>query len=823
MSTKSVEPTTQNSTEFPFNDVLLQINFDDPKTKQDIKTGQRIAERIWTDQTTNSGNLNFFKARAARWTELQSWAKGTQDMSQFLDFFSVSDSNKAYVKIDMTPIMVGPQFVGTLVESMSKTEEYPCVKAVDANSIEEKEQRKIDALFRMQEVDTISDLQEQSGVMLEPPNAYVPDDELSARVYFALQDQVPKEIKFQEKLSKILTQNQYQRTLKRRFIYDLVVNNIEVSKIEKDIHGNKRIRKCMPQNVIYNFFIGDTGKHELKYIGEVYSLKVSDLRAKYGQSPSRPKGLTEQQIYELAKTSTTINNTNLGINYPWLEQYSIYNDKRPWDDYSVYVFDFEIEICETEYYTNKKDTYGKDNILQKKGKPEPKSPTTEVLTKEKRRWYNGVYAPYAKTMIYWGLPDLVIFPYTDVYHGMSSYTVNIPFNNGEYVPALFERAMEPIKEYALTKLKRKQLIAKLRPSGIRIDIESARNLDLGAGNTIAWEEVLRIFDQTGNELWSSRGVNPNERENPALSPSAQDDTIQKIIQLTNVLQSSIMEIRALLGVPNYRDGADVGDRTAAKLAEMQNTSSFNVTDFISNAHNQFMEEMLYKLCLVEWQDVVVNSPETSDDLINTKFDVSVKMKMTEYQKQLLQQKIDIAMKTIDASTGKPLLSFKDAFMIDQIDDFTLANLYLANVLEENERRDEQKSAKLQEQNAAIQQQTAQQSSEAAAKMQANKLDAEKKMQEFVSNNKKQEILLDKGLDLYKTILTPKTTEEGAVAPAPTLPKELEHLLTQTFENISISLAQDNQMLQEDIMAKAQQEEQEMQQQEQEQLQQQEAQ
>lgn len=81
------------------------------------------------------------------------------------------------------------------------------------------------------------------------------------------------------------------------------------------------------------------------------------------------------------------------------------------------------------------------------------------------------------------------------------------------------------------------------------------------------------------------------------------------------------------------------------------------------------------------------------------------------------------------------------------------------------------------------------------------------MQEFTSNNKKQEILLDKGLDIWKTILTPKVGENGATIPTqqPKLPPALELLLNSTFENIALSLAQDNKVQKQQMMAQAQQE------------------
>lgn len=777
---------TSSGNNTPFNDILLGINFASTEEIKKMSTGQMLAERIYGYETMNADNVNFFRARAAKWTTLEQWAMGTQDMSQFMDYFNVSNElgNKAYFKMDMTPVMIGPQFVGTLVESMSKNEEYPCVSAVDDDSLSEKEQRYQDALYRMQDQENIQALQEAGGVQLEDPDAYVPQDKLSAEVYFKLEDRLPKEIDMEEKLQGVLSANEYERILKRKIYWDLIVKNIGVNKIEADPWDDLVIRKCVPQNMIYSFFLGETGKTELGYIGEVYKLKIRDARLRYGKSASRPNGLDEKKLYDLAKTSNQ-RPIGFGFNDGWRQEYDVYNYNRPWDDYSVLIFDFEIPIVESDYYVTKTDSFGKENIAPKKSKPEPKSDKAVISKKDKTRWYRGVYAPLGKMMLYWGLPDLVIFPFMNVDVSLSSYTVNIPNNNGNYVPSLFERIMEPLREYALTKLKRKQLISKLRPSGIRIDVESARNLNLGNGNTIAWEEVVRVFDQTGNELWSSKGVNPLEPAMPALSNTPNDDAVQKIIQLTSVLESCVAEMRTLIGVPQYRDGADVGDRTAAKLAEMQNTSSFNVTDFISNAENQLMEETLYKILLVQWQRAIKKGGTQAEDLINSRFKVEVQMKQTAYEKELLENNIQTCLKTIDGN-GKPLISFKDAMKIRQIRNFKLAELFLANAIETNERVAREQSALLQKQNQEVQSQSAQMAAQQAQQLQKEKLSSEKEMEDFKAVKTKE-------IELLKGVLAAAAKDESGQLISMFLPA-----IQQLVPNISLPLATENKQMEQAI-------------------------
>jgi hypothetical protein len=770
-----------SATNPPFTDILLSVNFYDPKEVAKKETGLKIAQRIYTEQTQGADSLNFFTARAAKWIQLLKWATGTQDMTEFLDFFNVSDGNKAYVKIDMTPIMVGPQFVLTLVDSMSKNQEYPCVTAIDQASTKEKETRKQDALYRMQEVDRIAQVQEATGVMVEAPDAYVPDDKVSADVYFELQDRLPKEMYLETKLQDTLDANDYERELKPRCQYDLVVFNMGVTKIDIKPNGSTCLRKPVAQNTFYNYFIGDSGKYQLAYIGEVYSLKVRDMRAMYGKSPEKPDGLTEQEIYDLARMSST-RNTGLGFNFLWKLEYQFYNYNCPWDDYSIYVIDFEIKIGASDYYVGKPDSYGRENIAPKQSIPKPVNENAKIYKKDKNRWYRGVYAPYAKKMIYWGLPDVVIIPFLNTEESLSSYSINIPFNNGQYMPSLFERGMEPLREYALIKLKRKQLIAKLRPSGIRIDVHSARNIDLGNGNVIPWEEVVRIFDQTGNEVWSSRGIDPLRQESPAISAGPSDDTLQKIMQLTQVAAGVLGELRELFGVPRFRDGSDVGDRTAAKLAEGQSESSFNVTDFIPNSFSQLMEETLYKCALIEWQKAV---KEGDEEMINSKFRVSVEMKLTAYEKQQIENLIAIGMQ-------EQLLSFKDAFMIRQIKNYKLANWYLDAMIEKNKKEQAKANMDSIKANAEAQQASLQQKAKADADLEIAKQRAEAEREENGSENKKKEILLQGVLQMINTSMT---------AGQP-IPAEYKPIVNQALLNVGLPLMAENTEMQQQMLASA---------------------
>ena len=797
----AANPTQSNNTTSNSNqpgDAFLNFYFEKPEQKKDKKVGLSIAKKIYQNNYNDDG-LNFFKGRVARWSSISKWAMGMQDLTEFIDFMNVSDANKAWSRIDMTQTRIGPQFVATLVQSMAKNKLYPFVRAVDNGSVSEKEKRQLDALFRMREVQNIQKLQQASGVQLEPANVYVPDDELSAKVYFELEDRLPKEVRFQKMMAAALEDCQFDKVASRKSLWNLIVLNCDATRIERCGENEYKIKVCVPGSLVYNFFLNDSGEQELGYIGEIYNLKVRDLRRMYGQSKENPNGYTEEQLFNLARVNANRKNP-ANFSWRWNVNWN-YDLVRPYDELSIQVFDFEINCGDFDYYTIKKDSYGKEKIKIKSGIPENTSEGTTAIRKEKNTWWRGVYVPDADEMLYWGAPDVPISPYQDVYKSLCSYSINIPMNNGEYVPSLFERIMEPLKEYQLVKMTRKKLIAKIRPTGIRVDVESARNIDLGGGNSIAWEEIVRIFDQTGNELWSSRGLNPNQREMPALSNTAMDNTVQKIMELTNVLNGIIMEIRSLIGVSFYRDGSNVGDRTPAKLAEQQASSSYNVTDYIMEGHLQLWEETLNKLCILNWNKVVNDDAESSTDLINTQFHVKVKMKMTDYERDLLEKNIAQWTATPDAN-GQPLISPKDAMRLRNIEDYTLAEMYLANVVEENKKKAEADKQNRENANLMSQRQTAQDAAAAQKQLQDQKIKSESDLKILEAKETKEQILLEKILDIYKTVLTPQKDAMGNAITPTTLPPNLESLANMVFENVAIPLLDENKQMKNQVVQDA---------------------
>lgn len=750
-------------------DPLLQISFEDPAKKSDYKFGNEIAKRIYKEQS-NEDAPYCYAGRRTQWRENRLWAKGMEDMNQFKDFMSIS-GDEAYVNIDWAATKLGAKFVRVLVNSMMNNDEYPCVKAIDDGSINEKKQEKEDALYRMHDVENVTNMQQEAGMSLEPPDAYVPDSEQSADVYFEEEFKIKDEAEMEEFLAKVLNDNNKEQ-VKRKLIKDGLVVNCLATKIDKMENGYIGLRPCIPEALIYNFFHNENGKLQISYIGEVYSLKIKDLRIKWGSR------LTEQEIFNLGKSASQLNVITKWI-WGWQNEYL--TGERPYDDYNIEVFDFEIMTADADYYTSKTNAYGKEDIQAKKGIPQPTSDKVTALKKSKNTVYRGVWAIKADKMLYWGPPDIQIRPYQDIEQALFSYTINVPNNDGEYVPSLFEGAIEPLREYALCKLKRKQLIANLRASGVMIDIASSRNIDLGNG-VIEPMEVIKIYNQTGNVIWSSEGVNPNEKAAPPIVEMPNAGSIAQLNELCNIIDRCESEIRGILGVPLSRDGSDMPPRMGVGVVDTQLASSNNVTDDVYKAYLQVMEETLHKITMLKWdEDVIVNGDQ---DKMSRKYSVYVKMLPTQYEKQILEQNLQVAMK-------EGYISFKDVMKVRNIKNFKVAEMYMAESIEKSKQQQQQASQQMQEQNGEIQKATQAQAAEITAKEKEFDAMVEEKKQDAIGKQKKEEVLLTNILSIYSQGLP--------------MPEVLQPLALAVLQNVAMPLVQENkQMTQQEIQAQQEQ-------------------
>jgi hypothetical protein len=148
------------------------------------------------------------------------------------------------------------------------------------------------------------------------------------------------------------------------------------------------------------------------------------------------------------------------------------------------------------------------------------------------------------------------------------------------------------------------------------------------------------------------------------------------------------------------------------------------------------------------------------------------------------------MKTIDGN-GKPLISFKDAFTIRSIENFKLAEMYLANKVEENEKKAMQESQALQAQNAQVQQESAQQAQQGEMAMQQQKLQYDNAADKAKTENEAKLAIIN---GVFGVAMKSPTGE---------LPTYLQPLAAAAISNIMMPLVAENSQMQQGLQMVAQ--------------------
>ena len=672
-------------------DELLQMHMDKPSQKRKKDYGLKIAKGIFNSADRNSDG--FYGKRYRQWRANREFSYGTNSTKEFMDLMRI-EGNQSYINIDWTPIKIAPKFVEILLGQFMSRRETPIVKAVDDNSVDTKEFEKQEARFRMVEKDKIQEIEQAMGHKIES-HKYTPQDEDELALYFDLEYRLPEEILFEQKIKKTLEDNDA-NVLKRQLIRDIIDCNFAVTKLFFDANKNIRITRCKPENMIYNVFESDNGK-DISYIGEVYPMKLAAIRRKYN--------LDEETLFKIAQKSSR--ELKRSENLYWRDSYK-YTELRPYDDYSVLVFDFEIKSTDVEFSVKTENQFGNLLVVPKQGKPVAAAGgqiNGEVLESKKMNIYNGVWIVDTDIILKWDISENIIRPYQNGVDAFFNYSVVCPNANGSLVPSMIEKAMGPIRQMILIRLKMQQLIGTMRPDGFAVDISGLRDVDLGLGNTTEPLKLMRVYDQTGRVYWDSTG-DDGERKSMPISAIPSNANIAQLNTLVQQYNFELDRLREEMGISEYKDGSSVPVKTGLGVMQNAISASNNATEYIYDAYSVLMEQTCQKVSMMIWDLVIFKASKFKEfdgydaSVMDMEFDVKVRLLPDDKDKAELMQLMNTALQA-------GAITYEQVFKIKHIEDTKLAELYLSRSMKKAKKEAEEAAQQNSQMNAQIQQESSQ--------------------------------------------------------------------------------------------------------------------
>jgi hypothetical protein len=748
---------------------ILNFHLGNSKLKRDTDEGLKISKFL--QKAYNSG---YFSRRNKKFEKNRKFSRGKQPMQEFLDLLNV-DGKEAFVNLDMKAPAIAPKFMQVIIGGFMKRDEKVRATAIDPVSVERKKYDRDEAEFRMNFGDEVRGIEQQAGVKLMAEGDFTPADYDELELYFGLEYQLPEEILFEKGCDYVFYENGWP-VIKRKLLEDVSETGLGATKVTTGPNGKINLRRVVPENSFYGFSNYDDFR-DVSFIGEVLSMKLVDIRNQYPNMP-------EEKIWQLAKQAKQYSQS-----VKWDDRFR-YSIDRPYDDWTVDVLDYEIKTIDSMMYQAKTNKYGNLTAVDRKDKaPQRLGDNKELITKDMYVIYRGVYVLNTDTMLEWGVAKNMIKPSStkEIADAYFSYSVYMHENLDLENMAIPERMETSIRQMTLAHLKIQQLIAKLRPSGLIIDIDSLSDINIGQAKALSPLELQAVYDQTGNIYYKRRTEDGDSQNGIPIQEAPNSGSVSQIQQLIMVYNHYLERLRDEIGVNEYREGSGVNPKLGLGVQQAQIQASNNATDFIYDAYLSLYQQTAFKISLLLYDSVLYGGRQYADYLSPDKvkgkqFDVKIEVMPDEKERQFLEGMIQTAL-----SAG--MVDFEDAFRIRSIKNTKLAEMYLKKAKKNKEKSEMEKARQNSEMNAQSQQQSIQAKAQADAQLQ--QIEAQSKIAVVSTEMKMKQDLSQQ--EFIQTALL-KSFELGRP-----LSEELQSLVSQYFTKKQ----QEEMMMQQQVMQQQQ--------------------
>jgi len=631
---------------------------------------------------------------------LRLYARGEQSVAKYKDELSIN-GDLSYLNLDWKPVAVLSKFVDIVVNGMTDKGYEIKSFATDPFSVKQRTQYVFDAIKDMQSRKQIESLNQATGQNFYSsinPDA-LPQNEEELELYMQLSYKQSIEIAEEELIENVFNYNKYDE-IKKRIAYDLVVLGISCVKTDFNLANGITVDYVDPANLVYSY-TEDPNFEDVYYVGEVKSVSLEEVKKQFPY-------LTDAELEEIQKYPGDSNYTR---NY-WGQD----------DNYNnVQVLYFEYKTYNNQVFKIKQTDQGLEKALEKPGDFNP--PENENFERVHRAievLYSGAKILGHEKMLKWELAENMTRPYSDQTKVQMNYAISAPRMYKGRIESLVSKCIGFADMIQLTHLKIQQVLARMVPDGVFVDVDGLSEVDLGNGTNYNPQEALNMYFQTGSIVGRSKTVDGDI--NPGKVPIQELQTSNgqaKIGALVQTYQYYLQMIRDVTGLNEARDGSQPDKNALVGLQKLAAAASNTATKHIlqslmyltiRSAENislraaDMLEFPLTKNALISCiNQYNVGSLQEIERLNMHEFGIFLELEPDEEEQQRLEQNIQVALQG-----GQ--IGLEDAIDIRQIKNIKLANQYL----KQKQKERAEQAALAQQQNIQAQAQANAQQAEQAA-------------------------------------------------------------------------------------------------------------
>ncbi len=632
--------------------------------KKSFEYGLKVGNAIEQEWFRNNSGQNRFSYNFQNFNRLRLYARGEQPIQKYKDELS-TNGDLSYLNLDWKPVPVLSKFVDIVVNGMTNKGYEIKSFASDPFATQQRTDFAFNALRDIQQKDNIEELAKLTGqnfyASADPES--LPNDPGELDLYMQLNYKQSVEIAEEELINNVLDFNKYEET-KKRLAYDLTVLGIAASKTSFNLSEGVTVDYVDPANLVYSA-TDDPNFEDIYYVGEIKSLTLSEIKRLFPY-------LTDNELEEIQK-------------YPGRQNYARSDWQVQSDPEQHQVLFFEYKTYQDQVFKIKQTEQGLEKTLEK---PDtfnpPKSDNFERASRSIEVLYTGAkILGMGDRMLEWKLAENMTRPNGDITRVNMNYSISAPRMYQGRIESLVSRTTGFADMIQITHLKLQQVLARVVPDGVYVDVDGLAEVDLGNGTNYNPAEALNMYFQTGTivgrSLTQDGELNRGKVPIQELQSSSGISKIQAMIQ---TYQYYLQMIRDVTGLNEARDGSTPDKNALVGLQKLAAANSNTATrhilqslmyltvktcENISLRVSDMLQFPITKQALVS----SINSFNTAtlteiDDLHIHDFGIFLELEPEEEEKAQLEKSIQIALqtKTIDLA---------DAIDIRQIQNIKLAN------------------------------------------------------------------------------------------------------------------------------------------------------
>jgi len=677
--------------------------------KSSWEYGERVAQAIeqeWFSQGRTNGNR--YLTTWNNYNRLRLYARGEQPTQKYKDELSIN-GDLSYLNLDWKPVPIISKFVDILTNGISNKEYDINAFAQDPASLQKRTNY---AELLAQDIfarETMNKINAQLGENLfntQIPEEQMPQTPEELELHMQLSYKQSVEIAEEEVINQVLDYNKWELT-KRRINYDLVTCGIGAVKTDFNVSNGITIDYVDPAYLIYSY-TEDPNFEDIYYVGELKAVTLPEIAKQFPDLDDA----TLKRIQEYQGDKTYMYGYGYG----------------PWDQNTIPLLYFEYKTYSDQVFKIKETDQGLMKAIEK---PDtfnpPQNDNFERVGRTIETLYRGVKVLGTNLLLRWELCPNMTRPAADTTKVEMNYAICAPRMYKGRIDSTVSRITGFADMIQITHLKLQQVIARMVPDGVFLDMDGLAEVDLGNGTNYNPAEALNMYFQTGSvvgrSLTQDGELNRGKIPVQELQTSGGQAKIQSLISTYNYY---LQMIRDVTGLNEARDGALADKDTLVGLQKIAAQASNIATKHINNASlyltlriceniskkvNDMLEYPLTANALN--QSITVFNSKTLDGLKQLNlhdFGIFLDLEPDEEEKATLENNIQIAL-----SSGG--IDLEDAIEIRQIRNLKLANQMLKMKRKRKLQRERQMQAEMNQQQAQANAAAAEKAAEAEVQKQ----------------------------------------------------------------------------------------------------------